>query len=737
MRENFSLFTRFFLAFLSLFAIPLILVCLILNVHTNNFYLTLTEDNMQSSLSSSVKNGESALKVAENIVVSITTNERLTKAAGLSGKDNLKAKEIYFLYDALDTLSGLVIGKQNVDSVLIYNSESGSVLSSDKNIGSIGEYKDSAWYKAYSENKDTLVWTKEEADSYGKGEMLAVVYPSASFPGVVVVNIPIEFLVGHISGYDDGYIILPNTEELIELRSVNVSLPDEITDKVKKRISELSARNGIFFVNEGGEKLIVAYETADYGNFKFVSIRSEMKSYQRISNLTGFIVIFALLMLVIGVIVCYFISKRFYNPIKKLVNNIKESIHTEQSNQGEWKYIENAIERFSHQEKELKAFHEKSRLDEKIMLMKQIVSDGIESSEEYYRLFSFDYFKVIILEVDSEEEFHNSYSLVERSYMMNLVLTLAKDIINSKEGLLCDGFVREESPIMIINSRYKNIEGEEELFTLILSEAHKILKSSVSLAVGITSEEGGVSNSLESAKEAFLQIYILGRNKVIFAGKGNETENNAEFDESAFINNVKLLNQDGVNLQLLEFVGRLKETGNAEFAKEQLWLIVLRLLNYAKDYNVPVSLLSNQQSVLSEFMACETIDGAYIMLCDLCDRIMKYFEVSNNGDAYKKKIMEYVHTHYNEDIDVYNMAHNLNISYSLLRRLFIEYTGENIMIYTNGLRIKKARELLSGTDKSLNEIAVEIGYNTTQSFNRNFKRFEGITPGEYRKRMRG
>ena len=125
------------------------------------------------------------------------------------------------------------------------------------------------------------------------------------------------------------------------------------------------------------------------------------------------------------------------------------------------------------------------------------------------------------------------------------------------------------------------------------------------------------------------------------------------------------------------------------------------------------------------------------MLCDLSERVIRYFEVSNNEDSYKEKIMEYVHSHYNEDIDVYNMAHNLNISYSLLRRLFIEYTGENIMIYTNNLRINKAKELLQSTDKSLIDIAVEIGYNTTQSFNRNFKRFEGITPGEYRKRMRG
>ena len=217
------------------------------------------------------------------------------------------------------------------------------------------------------------------------------------------------------------------------------------------------------------------------------------------------------------------------------------------------------------------------------MLMKQIVSDGIESNEEYYELFAFNYFKVIILAVDSETEFHTRYTLPERNYMINLVLTLAKDIINSKKGLMCDGFIREESPILIVNSQSAKIEDEEELFGLILSEAYKVLKVSVSIAVGITSEEGGVSNSLESAKEAFLQKYLFGRGNVIFPVRGHDAELNVEFDEDEFINNVKLLNQDAVNSQLAEFTESLKETYNAEFAKEQLWLIVMRLLNYAKD----------------------------------------------------------------------------------------------------------------------------------------------------------
>ena len=79
------------------------------------------------------------------------------------------------------------------------------------------------------------------------------------------------------------------------------------------------------------------------------------------------------------------------------------------------------------------------------------------------------------------------------------------------------------------------------------------------------------------------------------------------------------------------------------------------------------------------------------------------------------------------------MASDLKISYSQLRRMFIEYTGENIMAYTNRLRIEEAKELLTTTEDTVMEIALRLGYNNDQSFNRYFKKLVGITPGEYRK----
>ena len=41
--------------------------------------------------------------------------------------------------------------------------------------------------------------------------------------------------------------------------------------------------------------------------------------------------------------------------------------------------------------------------------------------------------------------------------------------------------------------------------------------------------------------------------------------------------------------------------------------------------------------------------------------------------------------------------------------------------------------MLLETQDSLVDIAVDVGYNTVKTFNRNFVRLRGVTPGEFRK----
>ena len=48
-------------------------------------------------------------------------------------------------------------------------------------------------------------------------------------------------------------------------------------------------------------------------------------------------------------------------------------------------------------------------------------------------------------------------------------------------------------------------------------------------------------------------------------------------------------------------------------------------------------------------------------------------------------------------------------------------------------RMKKAKELLSTTDRSIRDIALAVGYSNISYFSRQFKRSQGKTPLEFRR----
>jgi len=83
-------------------------------------------------------------------------------------------------------------------------------------------------------------------------------------------------------------------------------------------------------------------------------------------------------------------------------------------------------------------------------------------------------------------------------------------------------------------------------------------------------------------------------------------------------------------------------------------------------------------------------------------------------------------------LSLQTIADEVGISASAFSRMFKEKTGRNFKEYVDGLRVSKAKELLLQTSLSVEEIALQVGYETPTSFYRLFKKCVGLTPGEYR-----
>jgi AraC-like DNA-binding protein len=100
-----------------------------------------------------------------------------------------------------------------------------------------------------------------------------------------------------------------------------------------------------------------------------------------------------------------------------------------------------------------------------------------------------------------------------------------------------------------------------------------------------------------------------------------------------------------------------------------------------------------------------------------------------------QEAMLYINQNYNKILHVNDIAAQMQISPQHLTRLFKENIGKSTIQYVNELRISKAKDLMREKIMTIGEITYAIGLENPYYFSRLFKRLEGISPSEYKRKL--
>jgi transcriptional regulator GlxA family with amidase domain len=101
-----------------------------------------------------------------------------------------------------------------------------------------------------------------------------------------------------------------------------------------------------------------------------------------------------------------------------------------------------------------------------------------------------------------------------------------------------------------------------------------------------------------------------------------------------------------------------------------------------------------------------------------------------------KRAIAYFHQNYDRPLSRQEIAKAIGVSKNYLSHIFRRELGLSPWEYLSRYRIKQAKELLSCTNNSVTEVALQVGFKNPAYFSRVFHEQTGLSPSAYRARAK-
>ena len=176
----------------------------------------------------------------------------------------------------------------------------------------------------------------------------------------------------------------------------------------------------------------------------------------------------------------------------------------------------------------------------------------------------------------------------------------------------------------------------------------------------------------------------------------------------------------------------------AEYETDEIEKVMLELMCVTEHKAAETGLIRWERLRDSESMACFRSQGNRTQMrkwyleqwLSLCDDISAMR--TRGSDSVSGKAIKYIREHFSEEISLEEVSQAVNISPFYFSRLFKHETGKNFIEFLNDTRMQKAKEYLVDPMYSIKEICHKCGYSDPNYFSRIFRKYEGISPSEWR-----
>lgn len=211
--------------------------------------------------------------------------------------------------------------------------------------------------------------------------------------------------------------------------------------------------------------------------------------------------------------------------------------------------------------------------------------------------------------------------------------------------------------------------------------------------------------------------------------------------ERELLRRVRLGDKEGAKEVLNEILGKIlfKNAGQTELIRARLLELAVVLSRAAVEGTADLEMiLGLNLEHIKELGKIKSIEELCIWIVKVLDRFTESVYKNRNVKNVEviRKTREFIRANYKRKLKLADISKSVSLNSYYLSHIFKRETGITLMEYLVKVRIEEAKRLLENTSCNTTQISFDIGYSDQSYFCKIFKKIEGISPLEYRKRMK-
>ncbi|GAA0309752.1 AraC-like DNA-binding protein [Gracilibacillus halotolerans] len=490
----------------------------------------------------------------------------------------------------------------------------------------------------------------------------------------------------------------------------------------------------------------ISFRKSKLNNWTYLSVVKISDLHKKSSSIGWITVLIVSFLLIISLCFAFISGNMLYQPIKKLRNAVAGSGGDTPSSTNEFEVIETHIEKLLNQNQQLE-----QRIQSQVNQLKQLftirlLQGKVSSSELPLKMKSFNYttdwYSFIVLSVKVDAFYDNRFNENDRDLILFAINNLIEDLIPETERL---------TPVVINDTQTTLVLMNEEsisTYTQQINEKAEYIQERIrdifnlSVSIGISSRFTRLEDAeiaFKESKEALKYRLKMGETTTIFYDNLNRKNSNFAPYPTTITKNIfdaiKLGNISNAKDDIKKFFTYLTRH---DIHHPQLEIMLSRFLyelfEVKEEIGVRVENFNTTENIndYQRFRSLQEMEEWIIhsIVEPLISGINEKDESKNKRIS--DRMISLIHKNFDEDLSLDSIAAELHYNPTYLSTLFQKETGYSFSEYLLQYRLKKAKEWLTTTDKSVKEIAELLQYNNSQNFIRSFRKIEGITPGKYR-----